>query len=376
MRINILTGPWLPVPPIQGGAVNRLWQGLAEKFAAKGHQVKILCRSYPGQPSEELINRVSYIRSGGFSQSTNIYIDLVKDLVYALNTFSKLPSGDILVINDFWLPIFASLRPKVGKIVINSNRFPKGQYWLYAKVARFAAASRVIGDAISQQYPAGISRIRVIPNPIDISIFSPPSSPRTSNKNKVILYVGRIHPEKGIHLLLEAFTLIYKQIAEVQLKILGPYQKNQGGGGEKYFHKLQIKSEKLPVEFIEPVFKQRELAHAYQEADLFCYPSLADRGEAFGVAPLEAMATGLVPIVSNLDCFRDFIDENKTGYFFEHRHINAAQSLASKLSYAINNWELTMQMSIECVQKAAKFNVDYIAEQYLSDFKQLIPTKR
>ena len=375
MRINIATGPWLPVPAIQGGSVNRLWQGLAERFAAKGHQVTILCRSYPGQPPEETINAVNYIRRGGLPQSTNIYLDLVKDLGYALITFPTLPPGDILVINDFWLPIFASLRPKVGKIVINSARFPKGQYWLYAKVARFAAVSRVIGDAISQQYPAGISRIRVIPNPIDTSIFSPPIPPRSSRKNKIILYVGRIHPEKGIHLLLKAFAILYKQIPQVKLQILGPYRENQGGGGEDYFHNLKIQAQGLPIEFLEPIFDQHKLANAYRKADLFCYPSLADRGESFGVASLEAMATGLVPIVSNLDCFRDFIEESHTGYFFEHRHVDAAKNLASRLFYAINNWEATIQMSVKAAQKATQFNFDYIAEQYLSDFTGLIFTK-
>jgi glycogen synthase len=39
---------------------------------------------------------------------------------------------------------------------------------------------------------------------------------------------------------------------------------------------------------------------------------VAETGEAFGVAPIEAMAYGCAPLVSNLACFRDFIEDGVT----------------------------------------------------------------
>ncbi|MEO1432453.1 MAG: glycosyltransferase family 4 protein, partial [Cyanobacteria bacterium J06633_8] len=335
------------------------------------HQVTIFCRSYPNQPQNEVINGVRYIRSGGFPQSPNIWLDLLKDLIYALQNFPNLPPADILVINDFWLPVFAALRPKVGKIVINANRFPKGQYPLYARTASFTAASKAISDAIAQQYPAAISRLKVIPNPINTRAFSPPISTRPTRENKTILYVGRIHPEKGIHLLLDAFAILFKQFSQVKLKILGPFKENQGGGGENYLRTLKAKIQGLPIEFLEPIFDQYKLAEAYHSADLFCYPSLAEKGESFGVAPLEAMATGLVPIVSNLACFRDFIEEGKTGYFFDHRSTNAVQNLSEAFASAIMNWEITHKMGVKAVQKAQEFSYKKIADLYLDEFEQL-----
>lgn len=376
MRINISTGPWFPVPAIQGGAVHRRWQGLAEVFAAKGHQVSILCRSYPGQPAREVINGVTYIRRGGLPQSTNIYWDLIKDFAYALTSFPTFPSADITVINDFWLPVFAVLRPRLGKIVINCARFPKGQYWLYSKVTRFDAVSQAIKEAIAKEYPAAISRIRVIPNPIDNRIFFPPISPRNNRKNKTILYVGRIHPEKGIHLLLDAFALLREKNNLANLTIVGPVKEHQGGGGEDYFLQLKAKAEGLPVQFLEPIFEPHQLANIYRQADLFCYPSLAEKGESFGVAPLEAMATGLIPIVSNLDCFKDFIEEGKTGYFFNHRTSEPAKNLAEVLQSAILDWEQTTQMSINATQKAQYFSYEKISELYLADFTELINTSK
>src|SRR5436853_7105396 len=122
MNISIVTGPSFPVPPLWGGAIPRLWQGLAEEFAVSGHHVTILCCSFPGQPEQEVINSVNYVRRGGFLQSRSITLDLLKDLVYAIGLTPKLPRADILVINDFWLPVFASFRSGAGAVVINVNR--------------------------------------------------------------------------------------------------------------------------------------------------------------------------------------------------------------------------------------------------------------
>jgi glycosyltransferase involved in cell wall biosynthesis len=376
MRINIATGPWFPVPAIQGGAVHRRWQGVAEVFAAKGHQVSILCRSYPGQPDTEVINGVTYIRRGGLPQSTNIYLDLLKDLAYALTTCPTLPPADILVINDFWLPVFAGWRSQVGKIVVNVARFPKGQFWLYKKVDRFAAVSMAIQKGILEECPTAISRIKVIPNPVNTQIFSSSTLSRNANEDKTILYVGRIHPEKGLDLLLDAFAILFEQISSIKLKIVGPVREDRGGGGKDYFLKLKKQAWGLPVEFLEPIFEPRKLANIYRQADLFCYPSLAEKGEAFPVAPLEAMATGLVPIVSNLDCFKDYIEEGKTGYFFDHRTSDRANNLAGIFKSAILDWNQTLHIGINAAKKARYFSYENIAELYLSDFAELIQASK
>ncbi len=375
MRINIVTGPWLPVPPLQGGSTGRIWQGLAESFAAQGHHVQILCRSYPGQPNHEIRNGVIYIRRGGLPQSTNIYLDLVKDFAYALTTFPTLTSADILIINDFWLPAFATtFRPDAGKVVIHAGRFPKGQYrlGLYAGVDRFVALSRVIQEGIAQEYPAAIPRMRIIPNPIDTSIFHPPISPKVNREEKTILYVGRVHPEKGIHLLIDAIIILIQKISQVRLKIVGPVKGTQGGGGEEYFSTLKSKAQGLPIDFVEPIFDPCKLADTYRSADLFCYPSLAEKGEAFPVAPLEAMATGLVPVVSNLACFEDYIQEGIDGYLFDHRSDDAAQNLAETFTKAIENFGKTTEIGKNIAKKAQNYSYENISQIYLDDFDNLI----
>src|SRR5260370_5529093 len=100
MRITIVTGPWLPVPALQGGSVPRMWHGLAEEFAARGNDVVLVPRTFPGQPRRESRNGVRYERRGGFAQGPSVYIYLAKVRIYPACLIGGLPAVGILVIHD------------------------------------------------------------------------------------------------------------------------------------------------------------------------------------------------------------------------------------------------------------------------------------
>ena len=57
-----------------------------------------------------------------------------------------------------------------------------------------------------------------------------------------------------------------------------------------------------------------------EKAQLFIYPSQAKYGETFGLAVLEAMSCGCVPIVSSLPCFQDFIRSGIEGIILDANH--------------------------------------------------------
>ena len=91
MHIVIVTGAFQPVPPAPGGAVERLWAELAEEFSARDHVVTFLCRAYPEQGSDEVINGVRYIRRMLWTKTTSLYWDLIKDLFYSFRMMAHIP---------------------------------------------------------------------------------------------------------------------------------------------------------------------------------------------------------------------------------------------------------------------------------------------
>jgi len=376
MRIIIATGPFLPLSPELGGAVEALWYGLGQEFARRGHRVTFLSSSCPSRPADETVGGVRYVRRMSFRRSPFVVLDMVPDMLYSLQMLALAPIGDVLVTNTFWLPVVATLlRRGRWKVVVNVQRMPKGQMALYAKADRLAATSNAVAEAITRECPSVAPAVRVIPNPVDTSVFRPPERPRRSGGTRTVLYAGRVHPEKGLHVLVDAFAGLSREVQGVQLVIAGPHAVAQGGGGPRYMRLLKQKAAGLQVTFAGPISDRRELARMYQEAHFFCYPSLADKGESFGVAPLEAMASGTAPVVSDLPCFRDFIEDGRTGLVFDHRGPDAVTDLRNVLQTAILTPELARDMGQRAATRAAEFSVENVADKYLSDFQELVSSR-
>lgn len=372
MHITIATGPMLPVPAVRGGAIPHMWQGLAVEFSRQGHEVCIFARRYPGQADEEIVGGVHYLRVGGFEQGRAVALDLLKDIAYAATAIWRLPDADILITNDFWLPAFAAhLRRRAGQVVVNANRFPKGQYFLYRGAARIAAASSAVRDAIVTQTPGLRDRIRVFPNPVDTRIMSPDDRPKAED-SRVLLFVGRLHPEKGVHVLAAAFAQIAARHPGWRLRIVGPWKFEEGGGGQAYAQRLRVVLKDVPSQIAEPQFDPTALAAEYRAASLFCYPSLAEKGESFGLAALEAMACGAPTLVSGLECFRDFVHEGSTGWVFDHRSADPEAALAAALDRAMADPERALELGRRGSAAAREFSYTEVAARYLADFKQLL----
>src|SRR6266705_6215264 len=124
MKITIVTGAFLPVPPIMGGAVEKVWFALARKFTRRGHEVVIMSRKIPELPREEIVDGVRHLRVAGFDTPRSLLWLKALDLIYSIRTMSILPAADIVVTNTFWLPIL--LRDsRRGKVYVHVGRFPK-----------------------------------------------------------------------------------------------------------------------------------------------------------------------------------------------------------------------------------------------------------
>ena len=129
------------------------------------------------------------------------------------------------------------------------------------------------------------------------------------------------------------------------------------------------------VEFPGPVFDENKLRAELRRASLFVYPSLAERGETFGLAPLEAMSCGCPALVSGLDCFRDFIVDGEDGFTFDHKDGNPADALHVKLRTLLENSEHLRLACAPALRAANKFEATRVADVYLADFRELLESE-
>ncbi len=128
--------------------------------------------------------------------------------------------------------------------------------------------------------------IAVIPNGIDI----PMVLGNKSETGRTLLFLGRIHPVKGLDMLLPAWKILQLRFPEWRLQIVGP--DNRG-----HQEKMQTLAQNLGlhrIEFCGPRYGEAK-TQAYADADLFVLPTYS---ENFGMAVAEALAAGIPAVVT------------------------------------------------------------------------------
>ncbi|HEY2124016.1 MAG TPA: glycosyltransferase family 4 protein [Chthoniobacterales bacterium] len=373
MKITIVLGAFLPVPTTMGGAVEKMWLAVATEFARRGHQVAMISRAMPGLPREEFADGVRHLRVRGFDTPRSLLWLKFLDLIYSWRTLPVLPEADIIVTNTFWLPLLLRDASR-GRLYVHVARFPKGQMRFYGRAARLQAPSTAVVRAIIAQAPALASRTAVVPYPAPApATTSPPTS--VAARERTILFVGRVHPEKGVHLLVQAFAAGARTVfADWKLRIVGPAEARFGGGGESYLASLEkaAQTASTQVTFTGSIFDPDELARRYGAARLFVYPSLAERGESFGLAPLEAMSRQCAVLVSSLECFADFVREGETGFIFDHRASDAARALGQKMEKILADDSSLERVAEGGYRKASEYSLSHVADLYLNDFHSVM----
>lgn len=133
--------------------------------------------------------------------------------------------------------------------------------------------------------------VAIIPNGIDI----PNIAHKVHQNFRTILFLGRLHPKKGLDMLLSAWRMVQDRFPEWQLSIAGGDVGYFGKSG--YLHELQMQAEKLALKRFNFVGELRgiEKTRAYQNAELFVLPTYS---ENFGMTVAEALATGTPVIVT------------------------------------------------------------------------------
>ncbi|MEX2045326.1 MAG: glycosyltransferase family 4 protein, partial [Opitutus sp.] len=303
MRINIVMGFFLPVPPAAGGATEKSWHRLAQEFTSRGHDVTIVSRRWEKWPDEEKRHGVRFLRFKGHNHTSSLFFNLCLDALWSLKVWRRLPGADVTVVNAISLPIFLGWnRRNTGKLVVMVGRMPKGQFRIYRNIDRVLAVSTPVLDAVRRENPAAAGRALVTGYPIDCSLLA--AGIRETPAVLTIGFIGRIHREKGLDLLANAAEVLAGRtgIPPWRLLLCGPTDTARGGSGPRYAVELRGRLNRVSVpagfEMLPAVFDSSRLSAVHRGIDIFCYPSLATRGETFGVSVAEAMAAGAVPVVS------------------------------------------------------------------------------
>ena len=156
--------------------------------------------------------------------------------------------------------------------------------------------SKYIADDVTKRLTKNIHKVYVVHNGVDIDRFTP-SSVVGHEKPPVVLFVGRLVPQKGAHLLLQA-ALKIRDTHDFRIRIVGSSNFDPDAPLSSYEHQLRgiVASMESRVEFV-PFVNRTRVVEMYHESAIFCVPS--DWDDPCPLTVLEGMACGLPTIASH-----------------------------------------------------------------------------
>jgi spore coat protein SA len=341
MKITMVHGEWLPVPPVLGGPVEQIlyetamavqepeltvisrWDtaffenGVPEKFHhvdldAQETEIKRVMKGVPAQlQSQEARQRFCYLNG-----ATNI-----------LNTIDP----DVIEIHSI---------PEV--VTYMRKQFPNKRIMLYMHneppfwstdltgwirdVADFVFVSQCLADRFLKRYPQCANKTTVIHNSINTQTWHPrvQNTPQTRQirktynlkANRTVLFVGRTLYEKGISYLIEAMARVRKQMPDAKLIIAGSpfFQTVQTN---PFLEELKSRASQLGDGVIFTGYIDHDQTpHFYAAADITVMPTLFVEG--FGKVIIESMATGTPVIASRRGAIPEIIQHNQDGILIDN----------------------------------------------------------
>lgn len=353
------------------GGVTEHVRHLSEQLRRRGHEVSILAPSSQlpddhGIPGYVRIGRSVAVRGNGSVARVGLSFHLVRR-VRAL-----LDEQDFDVVHYH--------EPLVPALPITVLRFHRG-----ANVGTFhAMARRNLGYyygrpflkryfdrlhaciAVSEPARDFVARYfdgvyRIVPNGIDSQRFTPDVEPLAEARTPgqlTLLFVGRLETRKGFPTLLEAYAQLRRQRSDVRLVVVGD-------GPMRWGYERQAEALAVPdVQFCGHV-SNALLPHFYAAADVFCAP--ATGGESFGIVLLEAMASGVPVVASDIPGFRQVVAHGADGLLLPPKQ---PEQWSAGIASLLDAPSVRAAMGANGVSKAYRYDWSHVVDAVLDVYRE------
>jgi len=228
----------------------------------------------------------------------------------------------------------------------------------YNPVDRIVVNSKYMRSNAVTWYGIKREKIEVIPNGVDLKRFSGHDDKLVLDGDPAILYLGLISRRKGIDVLIQAVAKLRSELPYMKLHLVG-------GGHMSDFHLLAKKKGIQERVVFHGWISNSMVPRYYKSADICVFPS---RHEPFGIVSLEAMASGIPIIASNVGGFREIISNGKNGILFKSED---ADALSKAILFLYQDVSLRKKISHNALKTVIEYDWDNIAERYVSVYRCL-----
>lgn len=336
--VAIVVPELLPVPPVQGGAVEHWVDEASRRMKQPGRRLAMVSRpagvageegieyiGIPWTPTERFFHR---IKERVTWRNPLRYLAKIQNVFsYGTRVARALRDFDAIYLhNEPNLLLFLDKQPG-QKIVLHMHNdhlsmrlFRPFYRRALAKADRIICVSDYIRRQAVAHFPEYVDRFEVVFNATDPEVFMPYGDEalrqlegivRIEPDKRYLLYVGRLTLVKGVHVLIEAFQEIHRQLPDTRLIITGS---SFFGGAAKTAYERSL------VKLAEPVsdaivftgyLPHEKLKYLYSAVDLIVVPSVWQ--DPCPLVVLEAMASGTCLISSAVGGIPEVVEHEVNG---------------------------------------------------------------
>ena len=382
-RILLVPPPELPVPAVQGGAVETLVTHLIRENERRGC-LDLLCASIPDPAAAEQAKALRHTRMlyvarprGARRYWPLVFIERCFGIAapydpwyqkVQLSLALELPPPDLIVAEGGNLTQFGAISRMFGRgrCLAHLHGQTACSHTMDEIYGGVLALSEFIRDDYLKTSSLDRQHAYILHNCIDTARFTPgaPDAALRASlgfapEDFVVLFCGRLEPDKGIHKLLEAMAAV--DDARCKLLIVGSpfFGRTQSS---PFLRKLEQQAHALGdrVRFTGYV-PNENLPDYYRLADLVCVPTLVE--EAAGLVAVEAMGCGRPVLATRSGGMPEYLQGSQAIL------VDRGPELAAQLSWAIRmlheHPDLCAQMGAAGARAAQRFSTAAFYETFL-----------
>jgi D-inositol-3-phosphate glycosyltransferase len=315
-----------------------------------------------------------------FAQTKNLHYDLIHSHYW----MSGLAARDLKATwNQGKTPIVHMFHT-LGVMKQRVARLPgeaEGDYRQQGERQVLRLADRIVAATLAEMaqlqwlYQADTSKVVVIPPGVDTSRFYPMPADEAKEFigvppcDRMLLFVGRIEPLKGIDTLIKAIALMHSKGVYLCLAVIGGSADSSTETPNSEMGRLKAMCEEAGVADLVAFLGKRSqdtLPYYYCAAEAVVVPSYY---ESFGMVALEAMACGVPVVASQVGGLAFLVQDGLTGFTVP---VDDPQALADRLTRLVCDPGLRNKLGSQAFTVAAEYSWEKIAARIVDLYEQVL----
>lgn len=389
--LTVMMLTWEFPPRIIGGISSHVYY-LSKSLAKNGAKVYVVTCDFPGAPHHEVLDGVEVFRIDSYKNpspdfATWVYLmnmnmqkeaaALAKSLKAKVDLFHAhdwlVATAGIGLKHVFRRPLFATMHStEIGrKNGIHSDyerMIHETEAWLTYEAWKVICCSDYMVSHVGWAFGLPPDKMMMIPNGVNADAYAAIKKNELNQfrsrfalpEEKIVLFVGRLVYEKGVHVLVNAAPKVLEKVNAKIIIVGNGYMKEQLSGIVKG---MGISHKVLFTGFVD----DETLRRLQTCADVSVVPSLF---EPFGIVALEAMAAKSPVVVSDAGGLAEIVDHDVDGVKV---YPGNPDSLAWGITKVLTDQTYANHLRNNAYKKIQeKYNWDRIAQQTMSAYKSVL----